>query len=198
MKKFLKSIKENKGLQVLGKILYTLMFIMVILLLIVVIIQRTTNNAISLGGFRIFVVATGSMVPDYEVGDILISKEIDPKEIKVGDDIVYKGEKGSFKDKVVTHRVISIEQQEDGNYKIITKGIANTEQDPEITQNQVYGKIVYKAQFLSFISKLISNIYVFYFLIFVPIVVIVFRQIKNIITNDEKDEEKEEVDKDDK
>ena len=135
-------------------------------------------------------------MPEYEVGDILISKETDPSEIKVDDDIVYKGEKGNFKDKVVTHRVISIEKQEDGNYKIITKGIANSEQDPEITQEQVLGKVVYKVKSLSFISKLISNIYIFYFFIFIPIALIIFKQIKNIIASGEETEDEEDDEND--
>ena len=157
-------------------------------MLIVVILQRVTDNSVTIGGYRMFTVATGSMVPQYEVGDILISKEIEPSDIKDGDDIVYRGKEGSFKDKVVTHRVISIEQ-ENGEYKIITKGIANQEQDPEITDEQVYGKVVYKVQTLSFISKLISNIYIFYFLIFVPIALIIFRQIKQIASRDEEEED---------
>lgn len=190
MKETWKKIKENKALKIIGNILYILLFIVVILMLIVVILQRASNNTISLGGYRIFTVATGSMVPKYEVSDVLVAKEIDPSEIKVGDDIVYLGKEGSFKDKVVTHQVISIEE-ENGNYKIITKGIANIEQDPEITQDQVFGKIVYKVKTLSFIGKMISNIYIFYFVIFIPIALIIFKQIKNIASAHEEDDDEE-------
>ena len=186
----LKKIKENKALKIIGNILYILLFIVVILMLVVVILQRASSNTISLGGYRIFTVATGSMVPKYEVSDVLVAKEIDPSEIKVGDDIVYLGKEGSFKDKVVTHQVISIEE-ENGNYKIITKGIANIEQDPEITQDQVFGKIVYKVKTLSFIGKMISNIYIFYFVIFIPIALIIFKQIKNIASAHEEDDDEE-------
>lgn len=187
MKEILRKIKGNKLLKTIGQIIYILIFILVILMLIVVILQRSTDNSVSLGGFRLFTIATGSMEPKYKVGDILISKEIEPSEIKVGDDIVYKGEKGVLKDRAITHQVISIEKIENGNYKIITKGINNTEQDPEITQNQVYGKVIYKVHTLSFIGKMITNIYVFYFLVFVPIAFIIFRQIKNIAFGEEDD-----------
>ena len=105
-----------------------------------------------------FAVATGSMIPVYNVGDVLISKEIDAKSLKVGDDIVYEGEKGSFKNKFVTHRIISIEENENGGYKIITRGVANQEADPEISETQVYGKIVYKIKTLSFFNKMMKNI----------------------------------------
>lgn len=190
-------LKQNKALKVIWQILYILLYIVVILMLIVVILQRVTDNSITIGGYRIFTVATGSMVPQYEVGDILISKEIDPSQIKVDDDIVYRGKEGSFKDRVVTHRVISI-KEEDGKYKIITKGIANIEEDPEITDDQVYGKVIYKVKILSFISRLISNLYIFYFFIFVPIAILIFRQIKRIATEDDEEDDDDKENSDEK
>lgn len=184
-----KEIKENKKLRIVSNIAYIIIFIIVVMLLIVVALQRITNNNVALGGYRIFSVATGSMIPVYEVGDILVSEEIQAEDIKVGDDIVYKGEKGSFKDKVITHRVISSEKQEDGNYKIITRGVANNEQDPEINQTQVYGKIIYKIKILSFIGRIVKNIYVFYFIIFIPIGVIIYQIIRNLVSRDDDEEE---------
>ena len=61
----LKKIKENKILKTIGNILYTLLFILVVLMLLVVVMQRATNNTIAVGGFRMFSVATGSMIPVY-------------------------------------------------------------------------------------------------------------------------------------
>lgn len=187
--KKIKKIKENKALKIIGNILYSILFLIVVLMLIIVIIQRTSNNSISIGGYRIFAVATGSMVPKYEVGDVLISKEIEPSEIKVGDTVVYKGEVGGFKDKFVTHQIQSINKQEDGTYKFTTKGISNIEADPEISETQVYGKIIYKVKTLSLISKLISNVYVFYFFVFVPIAIIIYKHIRNLIREDEEEDE---------
>ena len=194
MKEKLKKIKENKILKLIGDILYILLFVIVVLMLIVVILQRVTDNSISLGGYRLFTVATGSMEPKYEVGDILISKQVDANQIHVGDDVVYKGDEGSFKDKVVTHQVVSI-REENGEKKLTTKGIANTEEDPEIESNQVYGKVIYKVKTLSFIGQMIKNIYIFYFVIFVPIAIIIFRQIRSLLRkDDDEDEENMETD----
>lgn len=176
----IKKIKENKILKTIWNIIYTLLFLIVVFLLIIVIMQRVTNNDITIGGIRIFSVETGSMVPVYNVGDVLISKEIKPDEIKVGDDIVYKGKISSYRDKVITHRVIFIEKQDDGNYKIITQGVANGEKDPEISQEQVYGKVIYKVHILGFLTRLTRNVYTFYFIIFIPIGMIVYRILRNI------------------
>ena len=187
----IKKLKENKVLKLIGNILYTLMFIFVVLMLLIVIMQRFSNNNIAIGGFRMFSVATGSMVPKYDVGDILISKEIAPENIKVGDDLVYQGEKGSFSGKIVTHRVISIEKQEDGNYKIITKGIANNAEDPAIDQTQVYGKVISEIHVLSFLQKIVKNPYAFYVIIFIPVGILVAKRVKFIINMNEEDEEEE-------
>lgn len=188
MKEILKKVRENKVLKIIGSILYFLLFVIVILMLIIVIMQRVTDNSISLGGYRMFTVATGSMEPEYNIGDVLISKEQEAKNLKVGDDVVYRGKEGSFNGRIVTHRIISI-NQENNQYKIITKGIANTEQDPEIADNQVIGKIVYKSKILSFLGGLINNVYIFYFIIFVPIGIIIFVQIRNILRKDEEEED---------
>lgn len=190
LEKFRK-IKENKVLKVIGNILYTLMFILVVLMLLIVIMQRFSNNNVAIGGFRLFSVATGSMVPKYEVGDILISKEIEPEKIKIGDDLVYQGEKGSFAGKIVTHRVESIEKQEDGNYKIITKGIANNAEDPAIDQTQVYGKVLTEIHVLSFMQKLVQNPYTFYIIIFIPIGILVAKRVRFIIDLSKEEDEEE-------
>lgn len=188
MEEKIQKIKNNKILKIISNIIYVIVFLIILLMLIIVVLQRTSNNQVTIGGYRIFVVATGSMIPKYQVGDVLISKEVDPQDIKVGDDIVYNGKEGSFNGKVVTHQVISIEKQ-DNNYKIITKGIANTAQDPEITQDQVMGKIIYKVKLLSLFEKAATNNYIFYFIIFVPIVLIMYRQMRIAFTEEDDDED---------
>ena len=150
---------------------------MLIILIIFAVVQKTSDNRKSVGGIKIFTVITGSMIPVYDIGDILIVKEVLPEEIKVEDDIVYQGEKGSFKGKTITHRVISIKKKEDGNYGIITKGVANLSQDPEINQTQVLGKVIFNVPIMSFILKIITNIYVW---MFIPVIILIRKNIKKI------------------
>jgi signal peptidase len=189
----MKKILDNKVIKIIGKIIYALLYIIILLTLLVVLIQRFSNNNFTIAGFRIFNVATGSMVPEYNVGDILISKEINPNELQVGDNIVYQGEKQDFKGKIVTHKIIE-KREENGKLFFTTKGIANEEADPEISEEQIYGKIVYKTIILSFISAIINNIYVFYFLIFIPISIIICKMIiDNVISYKNTKAEKSEL-----
>lgn len=180
--------KGKKAFKIVGNILYTICTIFIVMILIIVVLQRFSNNEITIGGIRIFNVITNSMEPQYSIGDILVSKQTDPSQIEVGDDVVYLGEEASYKDKIITHRVIEKEQNEDGTYNFHTKGIANDLEDPVVPGENIYGVIVYKIQSLSLISKLINNVYKFYFLIFLPIVLIIFWEIIKIVKNRKEEE----------
>ena len=199
----LKKIADNKVLRIIGSIIYTILIILVLLLLVVVAIQRFSNNTISVAGFRIFNVATKSMAPPYEVGDVILSKSVPPEELHPGDDVTYVGREGSFAGRVVTHRIKKIEKTDDG-YRITTQGIANVLADPEITDKDVQGKVVYKFKILSLLSKLLSSdLKVVYILIFLPCGIWLFFNIKRTFfdkddDDDDDDDEKEDEDNDDK
>lgn len=169
--------KIGNILKIMWKIIYSLIIIGMILMIIFAIVQKTTDNRGSICGIKVFSVITGSMIPVYNIGDIIIVKEVPIEEIQVDDDIVYKGEKGSYKNKTITHRVRFIKQNDDGNYSIITKGVANTAQDPEINQTQVLGKVIGKVSIFHWILKVITNIYVW---VFIPVVILIYKNIKKL------------------
>ena len=191
----LNQIKNNKALKIIGNIIYYILLALVILILAVVILQRVSKNNASIGGIRIFNIVTESMFPEYQIGDVLISKKIEPSKIKVGDDLVYLGTEQGFAGRVVTHRVVDIEES-DGKYRFHTKGLANEVEDPVVQENQIYGIVIYKTYILSFITKIINNIYGFYFLIFIPLTILIIVKFVKIRNEKEKDDSKEnEIDK---
>ena len=187
----LKKITESPVLKLINNIVYVILFLIVASVLFVVILQRASNNDIALGGIRIFNIVSESMVPKYNIGDVLVVKSIEPQNIKVGDDIAYIGQESTFNQKIVTHQVIKIDY-ENGEYIFHTKGIANILEDPLVHQNQVFGKVVYKIWILSLISKILSNVYVVFFGIFVPIVILIFwtiLKLKGLVEVEEYEEE---------
>lgn len=151
--------------------------------------QKFSSNGNVLG-FRIYQVATGSMEPVYNVGDIILIKEVDKDELKVGDDITYKGNKAELAGMIVTHRIIEI-KEEDGKTLIQTQGVANEVPDPVIEYSQVQGKVVSKLWFLTVHIKVLQNQYVFFFCLFVPIVILITLDILDFIFNKDDGDEKE-------
>lgn len=191
------SEKKVNVLNIILTIIKIICIIFLILLIGVLAMQRFSNNKIAVGGYRVFNVATESMVPEYQVGDVIIIKETDTDSLVVGDDVTYLGKERDFTGRVVTHRIIEIEETDSG--KIFhTKGIANDAEDPTITGDQIYGKVVHKCILLSLLTKLMNNMTVFYVVVFIPLGLLIFLQIKdNIDAKKEEIEDEEESDEDD-
>ena len=155
------------------KVLEKVITIAILFISITIVTQRVSNNEKSFLGFRIFKVETGSMIPKYQVGDVILIKETDINKIKVGDDVTYYGTSGSMKGKIVTHQVIEIKEKE-GRKIFQTKGIANTSKDPEISGDQIDGVVLTKLRIVGLITSVLQNGYVFYFFGVIPMTVLIF------------------------
>lgn len=181
----LRKILDSKYFQIPYKIIKTIIFLVLICYLAFIIIQRVSGNQ-SVFGYRLFSVATGSMVPDYNIDDVLAIKDVNPDELKVGDDITYLGNKQDVNGRIVTHRIISIEEK-NGKKEYITKGINNSVEDPTIEANQIYGKVIGKVPIITEINHIVKDQYGFFFLIFLPLVIVVFLEIADTITEMKRD-----------
>ena len=167
-----KKLDISKIFKVLWNIFSKIITILILFVSIIIVVQKVTNNKESFFGYRIFRVQTGSMIPKYNIGDVILVKEKDIDKIKVGDDVTYKGESGSVKGLLVTHRVIDIEEVE-GKKAFHTKGIANNLEDPIVYENQINGVVQTKLYILSLICLLLNNKYVFYFCGVLPLTIYV-------------------------
>lgn len=185
---------STKILRSIISIIKFILSIIIILIVGIILVQRFSNNNISVAGFRIFTVVTESMVPKYEVGDVLLVRQTEPTDIKVEDDVTYMGKIGAFADKIVTHQVIKIESGEDGKLKFHTKGIANDAEDPLVSEEQIYGVVQAKLKILTYLNGIINNMYGMYFLIIIPLAIIIFTEFRSFkeeskYIDDEEDEE---------
>ena len=172
----MKDLREEKKVKqkgvgvfkIIWNIISRLLTVLIIIICLIIGVQKVTNNKESFFGYRIFRVQTGSMIPKYQIGDVILVKEKDANNIKVGDDVTYLGEAASVKGLLITHRVIDIEEK-DGKRIFHTKGIANNLEDPAITGNQINGVVQTKLYVLTLICNLLVNKYIFYFCGIVPL-----------------------------
>lgn len=162
-----------KILKKIAKIIEVILITTIIFISLIIIIQRFSNNEKSFLGYRIFRVETGSMVPKYLVGDVILVKDQKFEQLKIGDDLTYNGLSGNVAGKIITHQIIDIEIV-NGKKIIHTKGIANSQEDPEIFEEQIIGKVITKMNILTVITKCLNNKYIFYFLGIVPLTIYIF------------------------
>lgn len=83
------------------------------------------NEVPSFFGWKPFIVLSGSMETQIMTGDVAVVKKIDANELKENDIIAFKDDDNI----VITHRIIEIIKDENGNTKYKTKGDNNNDED---------------------------------------------------------------------
>jgi signal peptidase I len=115
-----------------GRRLSDIVFYAAIALIVIatLIFSGKTNGSLQLFGYSGFTVLSGSMQREIPRGSLVITKEIDPNSIQVGDDITYLRNDSA----TVTHRVMDISENFEGSGErgFQTQGIENPEPDSEI------------------------------------------------------------------
>jgi signal peptidase len=79
-------------------------------------------------GYRTMTMLTGSMAPNIEPGDVVVSTPLDVQDVEVGMVITYHIPIDDHR--VVTHRVIEVDHTADGTVSVRTQGDANDAPDP--------------------------------------------------------------------
>lgn len=140
----------KKSFKKLKNVFVALFLILTFILVLFFVFTRIQGNTPSIFGYQILRISSGSMTPELEVGDIILSKKnVDASSLNTGDVITYIGELGSYADKNITHKIIEGPYNVDGTYYMRTKGVANDYIDPEISEDQVLGKMVCKLPLIS-------------------------------------------------
>lgn len=151
---------KNKQREKRNKILKIIFFPFVILIVLLVFYASYMKyikheNNIHIFGFRQYIVATGSMEPEYSIGDLIIIKQTPKEKIKVGDIINYISENGAD---TITHRVVEVKEKEGQTY-YKTKGDNNNSEDLQLVNyNQVQGVLVFKiSKFGTVVTKILTG-----------------------------------------
>lgn len=129
-------------------------------LAISIILVLTVWTSTGLFGFYPTIIASGSMQPTLNVGDIAIAVTTNPNQIRPGDIIQYYSQ-----EQMTLHRVIEIRQTEEGQV-FITKGDANTAPDSDpVHPQQIKAKLLFAIPQIGWISialkEFIANAYTF-------------------------------------
>jgi signal peptidase len=169
------------------KILKGIITLFLCVVLLIVIFQKFTKNKVALGNIYIFQVVSESMMPEYKIGDIIVVKKTNPVSLKIGDDVTYVGSNEGIEGITITHRIIR-KREVNGKYYFTTQGINNAIEDPEISEDNIYGKVIYKTILFSFVGRLMTNM-VIYYVLFVSVGVAFSYEVVTSFFMKDKDED---------
>lgn len=103
-----------------------------------------------------YTVLTGSMEPGMPPGTLVVVKPVDADDIGIGDVVTYQLESG--KTTVVTHRVVGVAFDKDGDRIFQTQGDANSTPDADpVMPVQIRGERWYSVPYLGRVSTLVSG-----------------------------------------
>lgn len=126
------------------------------LLVAIVVILAFALVGVRLVGLSPFVVLSGSMEPTYHVGSLIYVKEVDYKQLQVGDPITYM----VSEDTVVTHRIIEIlpDEEDPDTLRYFTQGDANDSPDgSSVHYKNILGTPVFSIPYLGYVSDYIQH-----------------------------------------
>lgn len=129
--------------------------------------------------FSIYTIASGSMEPKIMTLDAIVNVRVDsPDDIRVGDVITFVSTSLLSPGKTITHRVIAITQDEEGNVCFETKGDANDVADQSCAKyKNVIGKVLFKIPKLGKIQRILASKGGWLIFILVPALYIIGRDI---------------------
>lgn len=190
----MKKIFDNKIIRTICAILEWTLCGILILLILLTGFQKFSNQG-SFFGYRIYTIASGSMIPTYNIGDTLLIEEMPASEIKVGDAVTYISEENGKDGLIITHQVMEVVISEDGQYSFHTKGIANNIEDPIVYEKQVLGKVVHKFFFLSLLGRITTNMVLTLIFVILPIAFIIAMELVKVINDKDDDDVEDEIEK---
>ncbi len=149
-----KRSKRNETKRKLIKIIVYIIAIPIIIYNLFIIVFSIINQdeTPNLFGIKTFVVVSGSMEPNLNIGDIVVVKKCNENEIDKNDIISYR-----YGELIITHRIVEIIETENGR-EYITKGDNNNVNDNinlkyEDIEGKYVGKIKYIGKMIMFLKS---------------------------------------------
>ena len=175
----------KKVINIVKNILVWLVVILAVGMMIFTIISVTTfnRNDRHLFGYRAYVVTSDSMSKtDFDAGDLILVKNVDPATLKEGDIITYMSQNPESFGETITHKIRSITKDANGNPGYITYGTTTDTDDATIvTYPYVLGKYEKAVPNIGSFFSFLKTTQGYFVCIFIPVMLMILYQGLNCI-----------------
>ena len=134
----------KKALSIIKTTIVWLVVLLAVSMMIFTVVSVTTfnRNDRALFGYKMFIVNSDSMAAtDFDAGDLILVKEVDPSTLAVGDIITYMSQNSESFGEAITHKIRKLTTDAEGNPGFITYGTTtNTDDEAIVTYPYILGK----------------------------------------------------------
>lgn len=134
----------KKALSIIKTTIVWLVVLLAVSMMIFTVVSVTTfnRNDRALFGYKMFIVNSDSMAAtDFDAGDLILVKEVDPSTLAVGDIITYMSQNTDSFGEAITHKIRKLTTDAEGNPGFITYGTTtNTDDEAIVTYPYILGK----------------------------------------------------------
>lgn len=149
----------------------------------IVSVTTFNRNDRHLFGYRAYVVTSDSMSKtDFDAGDLILVKNVDPATLKGGDIITYMSQNPESFGETITHKIRSITKDANGNPGFITYGTTTDTDDATIvTYPYVLGKYEKAIPNIGTFFTFLKTTQGYFVCIFIPFMLLILYQGLNCI-----------------
>ena len=131
------------------------------------------KNDRSLFGYRAYVCMSDSMkATDFESGDLLIVKEVEPSTLQQGDIISYISEDASSAGKTITHKIRNVKKAGAESVFVVYGTTTGRNDELPVTYEQVTGKYLFHVTGLGNFFLFLQTIQGFLLCVFLPLILL--------------------------
>ena len=174
------------------RVFSTVLVVALLAMLAFAFIQRVRGNEISLFGYRMNYIRTGSMETTINTGDVVLCRDISAADVKLNDIITYRNEGNvDIPDgETVCHRVVNEPRTENGTVYLTTKGdnpVTNPAPDKkEVRGDQVIGRYVRTLKVMTLFYKVFLTKWGF-LIIIIPLALLLVVELYRIVHSKDAD-----------
>lgn len=170
----------KKVLGIVQKVLVWIVVAIAVFMMIFTVISVTTFNRSdrSLFGYKAYIVLTDSMKKtDFDAGDLIFAKEVDPSTLKEGDIITFISQDSESFGETVTHKIRKKAKDAKGNPGFVTYGTTTDTDDATIvTYPYILGKYTGHIPNLGTFFNFMKTTQGYIICIFVPFMLLILYQ----------------------
>lgn len=175
----------KKVINIIKKILVWIVVIVAVSMMIFTIVSVSTfnRNDRHLFGYRAYIVLSDSMSKtDFDAGDLVLVKEVDPSTLKEGDIISYISQNTENYGEVVTHKIRELVTDANGDKGFITYGTTtDTNDETIVTYPFVLGKYQTHIPKVGTFFQFLKTPQGYFVCIFIPFMLLILYQGINVI-----------------